>query len=151
MKYDFDLSLKGLFIVHTDGNISVYRNPDTDIGPFEFDAKKLRLNLMLLIRSQVVETCQKLQDSDFELNQKYRQQHNLPHRYEYNHFIMEGRVLYLLDEKEQLIKKTMYKVKPRDIEEVTRRFRLILACRCTGPTLMQLFKAVSEKPWKKLC
>lgn len=39
-------------------------------------------------------------------------------KYERGHFIREGRVMYCLNEKGRLIDRTMYKVKPKDIEEV---------------------------------
>ena len=40
------------------------------------------------------------------------------HRYEHDHFITEGCVLYLLDSNGRLINRTMYKIKPEDVEEV---------------------------------
>lgn len=52
------------------------------------------------------------------MNQEYRKEHKLEAKYEHNHFIVEGKVLYLLDEKGSLINRTMYKIKPSDIEEV---------------------------------
>ena len=39
-------------------------------------------------------------------------------RYEHDHFITEGKVLYLLDDKDVVVGRTLYKIKPRDIEEV---------------------------------
>ena len=58
------------------------------------------------------------QKSDLEANEKYRKEKNLQHRYEHNHFIVEGKVLYVLDEEGFILKRTMYKIKPKDIEEV---------------------------------
>lgn len=105
MKYNFDLDLKPLFITYTDGTITPCKN-EGDIGPLPFDNAHVR------------ETCMQLQEQDFQANEKYRKENNLEHKYEYNHFIIEGRVLYLLDKDHKLIKRTMYKVKPKDIEEV---------------------------------
>jgi hypothetical protein len=53
----------------------------------------------------------------FEIN-IIRNEHKLNLKYEYNHFIVEGRVLYLLNSKGHLIDRNMFKIKPKDIEEV---------------------------------
>jgi hypothetical protein len=88
-----------------DGSIAPCRNPE-DLGPFDFDAQK------------VVDLCKKCQNDDYTANEEYRKARNLPPRYEYNHFIIEGRVLYLMDTKGRVLDRTMYKIKPKDIEEV---------------------------------
>jgi hypothetical protein len=66
----------------------------------------------------MVELCKQKQKADLEANEKYRKSHNLLLRYEHDHFICEGRVLYLLDANGKLLRRTMYKIKPKDIEEV---------------------------------
>jgi hypothetical protein len=47
-------------------------------------------------------------------NEKFRRANNLPHAYWYDHFVYEGRVLYLLDSDKRLIhRNAMYKIKPK--------------------------------------
>lgn len=50
------------------------------------------------------------------MNVEFRKKHNLPHRYEFEHFAHEGYVLYILDAEGFLINRTMYKIKPPDVE-----------------------------------
>ena len=45
-------------------------------------------------------------------NEAYRAKKGLTHKYERGHFIVEGRVLYLLDDKGRLLNRTMYKCAP---------------------------------------
>ncbi len=59
-----------------------------------------------------------LKFADLEANEAYRKANNLQAKYERGHFIREGRVMYCLNEQGRLIDRTMYKVKPKDIEEV---------------------------------
>jgi len=101
--YEFALQLKPLFTIHKNGKIrpilhgSVYVvDNDTDI----------------------VGMCKYDQEYDFKKNEGYRKSKGLTHKYEYNHFITEGKVLYLLDKDGFVINDTMYKIKPKDIEEV---------------------------------
>ena len=88
-----------------DGSIAPCRHDD-DQGPFDFNSKKL------------VAICEKSQENDYKENENYRKMNNLSLRYEHDHFITEGKVLYLMDDKGKLLKRTMYKIKPKDIEEV---------------------------------
>ncbi|KAL6071799.1 FYR N-terminal domain-containing protein [Balamuthia mandrillaris] len=116
VKYNFAIAMKPLFVIYTDGSISPYQvaadgptsgeKDDECYGPEQFEQER------------VVKICQTFQERDFEANEKFRADKGLPHRYEYNHFIKEGRVLYLLDERGRVPKRKLYKVKPRDIEEV---------------------------------
>jgi hypothetical protein len=108
--YDFDIDLKPLFKTMNNGDIEpilIGRSQEEkvvlhDIVPSE--------NLILL--------CKRAQQQDFHGNEEFRQKHHLQHRYEYDHFENEGWVLYLLDKNMKVINRTMYKIKPRDIEEV---------------------------------
>lgn len=108
VKYDFDLDLQPLFSTTVSGQISpIIVSPEEGgdvLHPFD--------------QAEVVRVCKEYQERDFALNEEYRKAHGLKHKYEYNHFATEGHVLYLLDAKQHLIGRTMYKVKPRDIEEV---------------------------------
>jgi len=106
VKYDFSISLKPLFVSYYDGRIAPCIDPKSTLGPFPFDPKKM------------VEDCSKCQQEDLTANEEYRKKNNLKHRYEHNHFITEGRVLYLLDDQNRNLSRTMYKIKPKDIEEV---------------------------------
>ena len=66
----------------------------------------------------MIDLCRKKQREDLQTNIDFRTSHNLLLRYEHDHFAVEGRVLYLLDADGKLLRRTMYKVKPKDIEEV---------------------------------
>jgi hypothetical protein len=61
---------------------------------------------------------QRLQEYSFEQNEKYRKEKKLKKKFELEHFIQEGFVLYLIDPKGFLIDRKMFKIKPKDIEEV---------------------------------
>jgi len=105
--YDFDIALKPLFFTYFDGTIApAIENPDTDIGPLKLSTE------------EVIRRIREFQKMDFETNEEFRRKNNLQRKYERNHFAVEGRVLYCLDEKGRLLRRTMYKVKPPDIEEV---------------------------------
>jgi ribosomal protein L19E len=68
--------------------------------------------------SQLVEKIKFCQTFSLEQNENYRKEKNLKIKYEYDHFITEGYVLYLLDSEDMLLDRIMYKIKPSDIEEV---------------------------------
>jgi predicted kinase len=108
VNYPFDLELKCLFTQSYSGEIRPYLNiPDSDkYGPVVFSQEQLEKDI------------KQFQKTDLEINEQYRRERNLPHKYEYNHFATEGRVLYLLDQNGSLVGRTMYKIKPTDIEEV---------------------------------
>jgi hypothetical protein len=106
VKYSFDVDLKPLFKTYMDGSIAPIFNASTDYGPFTFT------------QSAVEELCKKCQQEDLSRNESYRKSHHLIHKYEHNHFATEGRVLYLLNRQGRLINRTMYKIKPRDVEQV---------------------------------
>eukprot|EP01085_Mycamoeba_gemmipara_P005530 Mycagemm_TRINITY_DN8364_c0_g1::TRINITY_DN8364_c0_g1_i2::g.5530::m.5530 type:complete len:479 gc:universal TRINITY_DN8364_c0_g1_i2:200-1636(+) len=105
--YDFAVELKPLFLTYNDGSIApaVNENPE-DVGPVPFNAATL------------AKECRSMQASMLQSNEAFRAKKGLPHRYERAHFAVEGRVLYLLDANGRLLKRTMYKVKPSDVEEV---------------------------------
>lgn len=65
-----------------------------------------------------LESCKNWQTMDLRMNEQYRNKNNLPHKYEFEHFATEGKVLYLLNEEGYVINNIMYKIKPSDIEEV---------------------------------
>lgn len=99
VKYSEDINLIPLFITMTDGRIL----------PF-FPGKD--------ITEGVVDVCKYQQFLDLSSNVRYRQQARLLPKYEYEHFATEGKVLYLLDAGGLVINRTLYKIKPVDVEEV---------------------------------
>lgn len=101
VKYDFDICLKPLFYILPDGNIRPHVAPKD-----------------MLENVDIVALCKEHQQNDLNTNNAYRTEHGLPHRYEYEHFAVEGKVLFLMDENYNVIDRTLYKVKPLDIEEV---------------------------------
>lgn len=105
VKYDFDIDLKPLFMIRDDGEIRLFIKNDTSVhGNSE--------------HTNIAAICEDNQKRDLEVNIRYRQMNGLPHKYEYEHFAVEGKVLYLLDENLNVIDRTLYKIKPEDIEEV---------------------------------
>lgn len=104
VKYDFDIALKPLFSVYQDGNIR------------PLDGTFLRWEHM--DEEQVVASLKYYQQHDYASNEIYRRKNGLPHKYEYEHFETEGKVVYFLDHNGFLIDRSMYKLKPKDIEEV---------------------------------
>jgi tRNA uridine 5-carbamoylmethylation protein Kti12 len=117
VKYDFHLRLCPLFVQKSDGSIHPIQNFAKDMNNEELcndcliesviDVKDLHTKLS------------NIQQSDLERNEQYRKENNLQQRYEYNRFITEGRVLYPLNKEGRLLNRySMYKIKPKDIEDV---------------------------------
>ncbi|KAL9643093.1 hypothetical protein ABK040_003894 [Willaertia magna] len=113
VKYDFDISLKPLFVTFKEsGKIKpcIHVKDMEEFGPFPYTPKESH--------EKCVEHCKRLQKESLQKNEKYREENHLKHKYEYEHFAVEGHVLYLLDKDGYLIYRTMYKIKPNDVEEV---------------------------------
>lgn len=119
VNYDFDLALKPLFTIHENGRVKPVINTREKTHGYG--------NLHMTFSSQ--------DDADFKeqmihkfighakdaaafANDQYRKRKGLSVRYEYDHFITEGMVLYVLRKDGYVTKRTMYKIKPSDIEEV---------------------------------
>jgi len=67
--------------------------------------------------SEINEISKNFSENAFLLNQTYRLQNNFKLGYCYKNFVIEGKVLYCLDENNQLTdRESIYKVKPSDIE-----------------------------------
>jgi len=107
VKYDFALKLQPLFTTDMEGKLSPCKGLETDFGPKQGWTE-----------SEIAKQCKEFQEKDFSSNEEYRKLHNLPHKYEYNHFVIEGRVLYCTDKDGLVLNRTLYKIKPKDIEEV---------------------------------
>jgi hypothetical protein len=109
VKYPFDIGVKPLFYTTHDGKIKpiIHAQGVTEHGPFEYTDKNVLINL-----------CEKLQKQALETNIQYRLTNGLSNKYEYDHFVAEGFVLYLCDTDRYVMNRIMYKVKPSDIEEV---------------------------------
>jgi len=128
--YSVDICLKPLFVTLNNGSIrpviphtsvsdikpEKWRNnnpvnllPDvTGFGPYSFESAE-----------DMVQQCKVLQQLCEQCNEEFRRNHNLKHKYEYFHFATEGFVLYVLGKDDTTVPhRTMYKVKPVDIEEV---------------------------------
>lgn len=104
VKYDFDIALKPLFITRLHGGIKPIDETLIDSHMVWADDWK--------------NMCKVYQEDGLKVNEKYRADNGLEHKYEYEHFITEGKVLYCLDSAGYIIDRTMYKIKPKDIEEV---------------------------------
>jgi predicted phosphohydrolase/predicted kinase len=103
VEYNFDIDLKPLFIIKNNGAIQPIVDNQANYFTKPID---------------VIAKCKQYQLEDFNSNLVYRKFKNLPHKYEYEHFAVEGKVMYLLDKNFEVIDRTLYKVKPSDIEEV---------------------------------
>lgn len=102
--YDFDIALKPLFRMDEDGRI----RPMTEGKSLAEYTNSAELEAY----------CEAFQEADYELNRRFREERGLALKYEYEHFATEGKVLYLLNSHGVLIERTMYKIKPKDVEEV---------------------------------
>lgn len=109
VKYPFDIDLKPLFYTTHDGRIKPITNANGIVkhGPFPFSSSP-----------EVIELCENLQQEALDANIEYRRKNGLQNKYEYEHFVAEGFVLYLCDTDGYLLNRIMYKIKPSDIEEV---------------------------------
>jgi len=112
VKYDFEVALEPLFQTFHDGVIQPIHN-----------AKGPRFNVPLLLptskfdKIQLVKILSDYQKEALAANEKHRKDHNLKKCYWYDHFAVEGLVLYPLDKDGNLINRdAMYKIKPQDIE-----------------------------------
>jgi hypothetical protein len=119
VNYEFQIELKPLFVIKKSGNISPIINiheKSNGVGNFQYsfagyvNAIEKNENIHKRIRN--------VQDRCFFENEQYRRKNGLSIKYEYNHFLTEGMVLYLLDRDDNVIDNVMYKIKPKDIEEV---------------------------------
>lgn len=103
VKYDAEIDLAPLFATDYEGNII----PDIN-----------EHGTLISEADDIIQICKDKQDEDFLANEEFRNKHGLPLRYEYEHFCTEGRVLYVLGDNGMVSDRTIYKVKPKDIEEV---------------------------------
>jgi len=103
VKYDFEIKLEPLFLTRQHGGIKPIDGTLIDSELANGDWKTM---------------CLGHQQTDLDVNKMYRKLHNLEHKYEYEHFVTEGKVLYCLDKNGYVIDRVMYKIKPKDIEEV---------------------------------
>jgi hypothetical protein len=68
-------------------------------------------------RNKVIQLCEEFKEMAFNLNEKFRREHNIPMSYYFESFIIEGKVMYLLNEKDELVNRNaLFKIKPKDIE-----------------------------------
>lgn len=105
VKYNVDIELQPLFTTDNNG----------DIRPYIYDRN---MYAKIEDNKHIAQICKEHQKIDLAANEEYRLKEGLPHRYEYEHFIAEGKVLYLLNTDGVVIDRILYKIKPKDIEEV---------------------------------
>ncbi|EFA74590.1 hypothetical protein PPL_11558 [Heterostelium album PN500] len=112
VKYDFEAELKPLMMISLDGTVSpVISSPDTDIvvSPTPIGMRDLLEPVVNQIKSDLLAK-----------NQSYRQQNQLSENmYWFNHFLEEGRVLYILNEQNQLgvPSGNIFAIKPNDTDK----------------------------------
>lgn len=103
VSYSFDIDLKPLFMIYDDGRIR----------PVIDDLTQVRRGGC----NEVQEACRQSQRRDRDTNVQFRKSRGLIRRYEFDHFATEGKVLYLMDSDGFVINRTIYKVKPVDVEK----------------------------------
>lgn len=99
--YGFDIEMKPLFGTKVDGSI------------FPIDVSS-----GYTTHNRIEVECKLRQEADHAANKAFRKANGLKHKYEFNHFATEGKVMYLLDQNGYVIDRTIYKVKPEDVEDV---------------------------------
>jgi len=134
VKYPFDLKLKPLFYTSTEGIITPITDTDEDmvIVPFDDESsvqEALQTATALGLGAysgpvdfgqgsdlvQVEAFCSLLLQKAFEVNAAYRQENNLPENcYWFEHFLVEGWVLYALDESGAVPDGAVFALKPPD-------------------------------------
>ena len=91
VKYNFDIDLKPLFITLNNGKIKpIILENENEIKEYKY--------------TKLVEDIKFFQLNSFNLNENYRKENKLNIKYEFDHFITEGYVLYLLDENDVRLK-----------------------------------------------
>jgi hypothetical protein len=68
-------------------------------------------------QKKVLQICEEFKQVAFNLNENFRRAHNIPLSYYFESFIIEGKVIYFLNEENELVSRdALFKVKPKDIE-----------------------------------
>jgi predicted phosphohydrolase len=101
VNYQENIALRPLFLTRINGDIMPLGKP---VAIESNETAEMRIR--------------ELQDRAFQINEKYRADNGLPLKYEYNHFAMEGYVMYPINDLGLVETRHMYKVKPKDVEEV---------------------------------
>ncbi|KAL9656683.1 hypothetical protein ABK040_002953 [Willaertia magna] len=120
VKYDFDIDLKPLQFLFNNGKIKPCIEFTKDIK-ISNEMEDILLNHVYTFGNydEFIKVLQKLQNNSLQLNENYRKENNLQHQYEYDHFITEGNVLYLLDNNGFAVDRNyIFKLKPTDVEQV---------------------------------
>jgi hypothetical protein len=126
VKYDFELELQPLFITSHEGNITPVKNKGNATNHLKLGLEKLEWTSPITIPAQEITSEQLFKKiSEFrtdalKLNDQFRTENKLQKMFWYEHFLVEGKVLYLLDKSGELLSRdSMYKIKPEVIEKQT--------------------------------
>ncbi|KAN0008845.1 hypothetical protein ACTFIU_009511 [Dictyostelium citrinum] len=125
VKYDFDIDLKPLFTISTQGGlIKPIIDSDNRDGQIQFVqyVKKDKENEAQEQEEENQKLIQLVEEIKFKLlkeNQEFRKVNGLSENMVwFNHFAQEGRVLYLLNDNGTLINhRQIYSIKPKDAEK----------------------------------
>ncbi|EGG17381.1 hypothetical protein DFA_08376 [Cavenderia fasciculata] len=118
VKYNFAANLQPLFEISNDGFIKPFiplaaesAAADPTLGLVTLDEPSTLKNLSNLVKD--------IKESLLEVNKKFRVDNGLSENmYWYNHFLQEGRVLYILDENgQQLVNDSILAIKPADTDK----------------------------------
>eukprot|EP01125_Pyxidicula_operculata_P002454 TRINITY_DN12316_c0_g1_i1.p1 TRINITY_DN12316_c0_g1~~TRINITY_DN12316_c0_g1_i1.p1 ORF type:complete len:658 (-),score=188.38 TRINITY_DN12316_c0_g1_i1:35-2008(-) len=123
VKYNFPTKLEPLFTTSKTGAISpiIKKTSVAKEGLSEFEAKVAELSGNIgpspFNAGEVLKISREFRDAATDLNKKYRADNGKKRGYWYDNFVIEGKVLYLLNKNNEAEGRTLYKVKTRDTEE----------------------------------
>jgi len=116
VKYDFDVDLKPLFTINTQGKISPITNNTVEQQHVTLVKDEQDSNVH---KQKLIDTMEELKEKIYQENVNFRKQNNLAENiFWLNHFAQEGRVVYIMDSNNQYLEdsKLIFSVKPKDTE-----------------------------------
>jgi len=115
VKYDFDIRMEPLFVTHYDSTITPVLNPRGT--QYDIYGVPMTLSASTCSSEDLSRMLSKFQQDALRQNELHRQQHNMTFSMWFEHFVVEGKVLYLLGSDGNLISRdSIFKIKPSDIE-----------------------------------
>jgi hypothetical protein len=124
VKYEFPVALKPLFVTKLSGAIVpygawVYSQTKTDTPGVPPGDQLLEQDVgpCPLSQDQLTLLCDDIKARALELNEQHRLKWGIAQSFYFESFAIEGKVLYLLNERFETVTRTsIFKIKPKDIE-----------------------------------
>ncbi|KAM9998381.1 hypothetical protein ACTFIY_008042 [Dictyostelium cf. discoideum] len=122
VKYDFDIDLKPLFTISTQGGLIkpiIDDDSSKDNGQIQFVQYVKINNNSEEDNKKLIELIDEIKINLLKENQEFRKVNGLSENMIwFNHFLQEGRVLYLLNDQGTLVNhRQIYSIKPKDAEK----------------------------------